>query len=128
MFSRTEHRGGAAGPPSIIGADMVVSGDIESAGSVQIEGRVTGDVRGVEVTVGRAAEIRGQIEGEKVEIHGTVTGGIHGASVVLTATARVSGDIVHERVSIEAGAHAQGQLLRRDAQQAHLDLVVGDNG
>ena len=107
---------------------MTVTGDIESEGVVQIEGRVVGDVKCAEVTVGRAAEVHGQIECSKVHVLGSVAGEIRGASVVLAASAHVSGDIVHEEVAIDAGAHVEGQLVRRDTQQARLNLVVGDNG
>lgn len=127
MFSRTERRPAAA-LPSIVSSDMTVTGDIESEGTVQVEGRVVGDVRCGEITVGRDAEIRGQIECEKIHVHGTVNGEIRGMRVHLAATAHVSGDIVHEQVSIDAGAHVEGKLVRRDTQQAKLNLVVGENG
>jgi len=84
-------------------------------------------VRCDEVAVGREATIRGQIHAETANIHGNVDGEICAQRVTLSSTARVVGDIVHEEVAIEAGAYVEGQLLRRDAKQSRLNLVVSDN-
>ncbi|MBO6783458.1 MAG: polymer-forming cytoskeletal protein [Alphaproteobacteria bacterium] len=127
MFSKNERPGGGKGIPSIIGTSMRVTGDLDSDGAVQIEGEIDGDVRCVEVTVGPNANVRGQIHAETANIHGNVNGEIRAQKVLLSATAHVTGDIVHEEVSIEAGAFVEGQLLRRDADQSKLNLVVGEN-
>jgi cytoskeletal protein CcmA (bactofilin family) len=128
MFSKTDRHGAGSKLPSIIGAGMSVTGNLVGDGVIQVEGAVTGDVHCHEVTVGRSAEVRGQIECEMASIHGTVVGEIRAERVTLSASARVTGDIVHEELSIEAGAYVEGQLLRRDAQQARLNLVVGESG
>jgi len=126
MFSKTDRYGAGNGVPSIISADMNVSGNLSGDGAMQIDGTVNGDVRCAEVTIGRNAQVVGQVECDTVHVHGTVTGEIRARSVSLSASARVTGDIQHEELSIEAGAYMEGQLLRRDAQQSRLNLVVGE--
>lgn len=128
MFSKTERHGAGNGVPSIVSADMSVSGNLDGDGVMQIEGTVDGDIRCAELTIGKSAQIRGQIECDTVHVHGTVTGEIRARCVSLSASARVTGDIQHEELAIEAGAYMEGQLLRRDAQQSRLNLVVGDGG
>lgn len=127
MFSKNDRGGVGSGVPSIVGSDMQISGNLEGEGTVQIEGTVDGDVRCAEATIGRGARVTGQIECDVASVHGTVTGEIRARSVVLSASARVTGDIVHEELTIEAGAYVEGQLLRRDAQQARLNLVANEN-
>lgn len=127
MFSKNDRPGGGNAIPSIIGTSMTVSGDLDSEGAVQIEGTIQGDVRCAEVTVGRAAHVLGNIESEVANINGTVKGEIRARSVILSATARVTGDVIHEEVTIEAGAYIEGQMMRRDAEQSRLNLVVGDS-
>lgn len=127
MFSKNDRSSGEKGIPSIIGTSMRVSGNLHSEGAVQIEGVIEGDVLCAEVTVGRNATIRGHIQAETANIHGNVDGEIRAKSVVLSSTAHVVGDIIHEEVAIEAGAYVEGQLLRRDAEQSRLNLVVSDN-
>lgn len=127
MFSRNDRPGAGSAIPSIIGTSMTVSGDLDSEGAVQIEGTIQGDVRCAEVTVGRAAHVLGNIEAEVANIHGTVKGEIRARSVILSSTARVTGDVIHEELTIDAGAYIEGQMMRRDAEQSRLNLVVGEN-
>jgi cytoskeletal protein CcmA (bactofilin family) len=76
MFSKTDRKGAANGVPSIISADMNVSGNLLGDGVMQVEGTVDGDIRCAEVTIGRSAQVCGQIECDTVHVHGTVTGEI----------------------------------------------------
>ena len=105
---------------------MKVSGDLDSEGSVQIEGNIQGDVCCAEVTVGNKAYVQGLIQAETASIHGTVKGEIRAARVTLSATARVTGNIIHEELSIDAGACIDGQMMRRDIEQSRPNLVVGE--
>jgi cytoskeletal protein CcmA (bactofilin family) len=94
--------------PSIISAALIVTGRLESAGDIQIDGRVEGDIRGQAVRIGGGATIKGTVYGELVELGGTIEGKIEAESVVLTKTARMSGDIVHQSLRIDTGAFFNG--------------------
>jgi len=111
-------RGRAA--PSIISADMVIQGSINSTGDVQIDGRLEGDVRSAGLVIGDQAEIQGEISAEEVNVRGKVMGRIRARRVLLAATAHVEGDILHEALSVEAGAFFEGNCR-------HSDNPVGDN-
>ena len=45
--------------PSIISSDLQIVGDLESAGEVQIDGEVSGDIRARVLLVGESATITG---------------------------------------------------------------------
>jgi cytoskeletal protein CcmA (bactofilin family) len=62
--------------PSVISAALKVMGNLESAGEIQIDGKVEGDVRGLMVKVGEGASIKGSVFGDSVELAGTVEGKI----------------------------------------------------
>ena len=94
--------------PSIISAALVVIGRLESAGDIQIDGKVEGDIRGQVVRIGGAAVIKGTVTGELVELSGTLEGKIEARSAVLTKTARMSGDIIHQSLQIEEGSFFNG--------------------
>jgi cytoskeletal protein CcmA (bactofilin family) len=126
MFSKTERGVSASCVPSIISNDMSVSGNLTGDGAMQVDGTVEGDIRCAHLTLGKSAQVRGEIECDTVHVYGSVTGEIRARSVTLFATAHVTGDIQHEELSIEAGAYMEGQLLRRDATQSRLNLVVGE--
>jgi len=94
--------------PSIISADMVINGTLDSSGDIQIDGRVEGDVRSAGLVIGDKAEIQGEIHAEDVTVRGKVVGRIRARKVLLAATSHVEGDILHEAFAVESGAFFEG--------------------
>jgi cytoskeletal protein CcmA (bactofilin family) len=102
-----------AAPPSAPGVSVIskalkITGQLESTEDIQIDGEVDGDVRGLSVSVGSNARVKGTVYGEKVELSGSVDGKIEAKKVVLTRTAHMSGDIIHQDITIESGAFIDG--------------------
>jgi cytoskeletal protein CcmA (bactofilin family) len=85
-----------------------VTGQLQSAGDIQIEGKVEGDIRGQVVGIGATALIKGTVFGDVVESAGTIEGKIEARTAILMATARMFGDIVHKSLQIVPGAHFIG--------------------
>ena len=100
--------------PSIISADMVISGTISSTGDIQIDGRIEGDVRSVGLVIGEKAEIHGEVYAEDVTVRGKVVGRIRARKVLLAATSHVEGDILHEAFAVESGAFFEGNCRHSD--------------
>ncbi|MGM0584755.1 MAG: bactofilin family protein [Pseudomonadota bacterium] len=101
-------------PPSVLSSDLEVTGNVRTAGDVQVEGTVEGDIRAHLLTVGESATIRGEIVADDVVVNGRVVGRVRGVKVRLTSTARVEGDIIHKTIAIESGAHFEGSVQRND--------------
>jgi cytoskeletal protein CcmA (bactofilin family) len=97
---------------SVIGQSTVVRGNVRGDGSVEIYGRVDGDVLVTgDVTLGEQASVRGDVTGARITIGGTVVGEVRGSeAIVLERTAQVTGDLTAPRVGIEEGARARGAL------------------
>ncbi len=100
--------------PSIIAADLKITGHLVSDGDIQLDGFVEGDFKSRSLTVGETANVKGDVSAESVEVKGTVTGQIRARSVSLAKTARVIGDIEHETLAIEAGAWLEGHCKHLD--------------
>jgi cytoskeletal protein CcmA (bactofilin family) len=98
--------------PSIISADLKVTGNLKSDGDIQVDGNVEGDIDSATLTVGEGAHVKGHISCETVRICGTVDGAVKAKSVVMAKTARVIGDIIHDSLAIEAGAFIEGNIKR----------------
>ncbi|MCW5723805.1 MAG: polymer-forming cytoskeletal protein [Maricaulaceae bacterium] len=94
--------------PSILSADMVLTGSISSEGEVQLDGAVDGDVRAGSLIIGEEASVKGEVTAETVVIRGRVTGSVRARQVQLASTARIEGDIVHASLSVESGAFFDG--------------------
>lgn len=97
---------------SIIGAGMTLVGDIETDGSLRIEGTVRGNVRaGKSVVIGKDGLVDGSIFTQDAVVAGRVSGGIHAESrLELQATSEISGEIEAPRMQVEEGAKVQGQM------------------
>ncbi len=104
----------AAGVPSIISADVVMRGNVNSAGEVQLDGMLEGDIKSSMLIVGEKASVKGEIVCESVIVRGRVEGGIRAKQVALAATAHIQGDILHSSLSVESGAHFEGNCRHSD--------------
>jgi len=99
-------------PLSIVAPDMVILGDLETAGTVKIEGRVRGTVRaGGQVLVSQGALVEGDLFAREAMVAGTVHGAIQADErVELQPTAVVAGDIRTPRIAVLEGARVRGEV------------------
>ena len=111
----------AVAVPSIISADLKITGNLTSSGDIQVDGAVEGDISSRTLTVGEDAHIDGSIVAESVRVCGQVSGEVRATSVTLAKTARVRGDIAHQSLSIEAGAYIEGNIRRLEPEAPAAD-------
>jgi cytoskeletal protein CcmA (bactofilin family) len=100
--------------PSTISSDLTVTGNVVTTGDMQVDGTIEGDIRAHMLTVGEGATVSGEIVADDIVINGHIKGRVRGLKVRLTSTAKVEGDIIHKTIAIEAGAHFEGSVQRRD--------------
>lgn len=98
--------------PSILSADLTITGSISSEGEVQLDGVVEGDVRAGSLSIGEEATVKGEVIAESVVIRGRVEGSVRARQVQLAATARIEGDIIHATLAVESGAYFDGHCRR----------------
>jgi cytoskeletal protein CcmA (bactofilin family) len=96
--------------PSIISADVKMTGTIVSTGEIDINGQIEGDVRASALTVGETGAVKGEVVAESVVVRGTVEGRIRGRKVQLCTGAKVRGDIFHASLAIEPNAIFEGAV------------------
>ena len=97
---------------SVIGADLSITGNLESTGEVQIDGELQGDVHAGRIVVGEQALITGALIADEIVIRGNVQGSIRGNNVTFQAASRVEGDVFHKTLTIEQGAYFEGKSRR----------------
>ncbi len=110
--------GRKADMPSIVSAGLQVEGTLRSAGDIQIDGRVIGDVICRSVTIAEDAQVQGQVLCETARIDGYLSGEVRAKTVQISKSAKITGDVVHETLAIEAGAHIEGRLRRANGEEA----------
>ena len=105
---------------TLIGRSANVQGDIEFAGGLHIDGRITGSVRathgsGSSLSVSEHGIIDGSVEAPSVVLNGRVNGDIVGSErVVLGGKARVRGNVHYGVIEMALGAEISGKLVPRN--------------
>jgi cytoskeletal protein CcmA (bactofilin family) len=97
---------------SVIGSSSVIRGNVRGDGSLEILGRVEGDV-GVtgDISLGPDAVVVGGISGARILISGSVEGDVTASeAVVIGETGRVVGDLSAPRIGMSEGALVRGSV------------------
>lgn len=115
-------------PPTYIGADTRIDGNIETESELQIEGQVRGAVRAGVCVIAASGIVEGDISAEEVIVGGRVIGPLRAIHVHLQPGAIVEGDITSETIAIETGAKLSGavwQVNRDDQLNGRSDPTFG---
>ena len=102
---------------SVISSDTTIKGKIDFKGELLIEGKVSGDILGDNLTLGPSAKVDGKIIVKAITVQGSFTGFIRSDTVKLDSGSTVKGDIEHSEISIETGANFNGKVIRISKQQ-----------
>jgi len=103
--------------PSTISASTVVRGNIGGEGSLEILGRVEGNIAMTgQVIIATDAAVKGNITATEIQVAGNVAGNLTASDVVmLNSGARVVGDLAGSWIGIAEGALVRG-LVRTDGE------------
>jgi cytoskeletal protein CcmA (bactofilin family) len=97
---------------STLGPGLLITGNVVSTGTVQIHGRVIGDIHAARLLISKGAMVEGKITAQEAVIDGNFKGTIHGNNVKLQATAIVDGEIFKQSLVIEQNAQFEGVSRR----------------
>jgi cytoskeletal protein CcmA (bactofilin family) len=106
--------GGNAGR-SVLGADLRITGEITTTGSVEVLGEIDGTLTAHGLIIGAEGRVTGSVTADTVEVKGKLDGKVACETFTLRATARVKADITTSAVVIESGAEIEGRFLKRKA-------------
>lgn len=113
-------------PFSLIGADVVIRGDMEASVDLHVDGWVEGNIICAALAQGPDSRIAGAITARSARIAGHVEGSIDAEELVIEASARITGDVSYATISIAPGAEVAGQFTHRGAATADLRLVSSE--
>jgi cytoskeletal protein CcmA (bactofilin family) len=118
MFgSKSSRSSGQTVVDTLIGAQVVIRGDLVFSGGLYVEGRILGKVLAEDgaqatLTLSEHGSIEGEVRAPVVVINGQLIGDVHAAErVELGAKARVQGDVHYQVVEMNAGAQLTGRLI-----------------
>ncbi|MEJ2696669.1 MAG: polymer-forming cytoskeletal protein [Candidatus Sulfobium sp.] len=103
---------------SIIGADSHFKGEIETKGTLRIDGGVEGNVRADWVVIGEKALIRGDVAARGIIVGGKVEGNLRAKEIVeLKNKGNVSGEIYSNKLTIAEGALFEGKSFMQKEEK-----------
>ncbi len=120
---------GARGTPfSVIGSDVIITGNIVATVDLHVDGRVDGDLKCANLVQGETSHIAGAVVADSARMAGHVTGSIDAKSLVILSTARISGDVSYDSLTIEQGAQVDGKLSLRSKTAADKPAFTAKTG
>lgn len=98
---------------TIIGAKAEIKGEINSKGSICVNGTFEGAITSTEeVILSQGSRVKGEIKGGSVVISGNVDGNIVAQhNLEITKTGKVHGDLCGGKILIEDGSSYQGKVI-----------------
>lgn len=99
---------------STVGSGMQINGNVVCTGSLQVRGRIVGDIHASRLIICDGARVEGKIVAPETVIEGHFKGTVNGNDVKLQATAVVEGEIYHKTLAVEQNAQFEGVSRRID--------------
>lgn len=123
MFSKTSDPTSAPSVPrpsapgtnsarSVLGADLKITGEITSSGSVEVLGEIDGNITANGLIVGNEGRVKGSINAHTVEVKGKLDGKVSCENFTLRASSEVKADVNTSALVIESGATIEGRFLK----------------
>lgn len=95
---------------SVIGADVVITGNISASADLHVDGTIEGDITCAALVQGEKSSISGAVTAETARLAGKVTGSITARELVILKTAHINGDVHYDALTIEQGAEVDGRF------------------
>ncbi|HEY0625077.1 polymer-forming cytoskeletal protein [Sphingomonas sp.] len=112
---------------SVIGADVVISGNVQASAELHVEGRIEGDVDCAGLIQGAESHIVGGVTAESARIAGAIEGTVRVRQLTVERTARITGDVEYENITIENGGHIDGRMRRIGATTVTITPLIGSD-
>ncbi len=102
-----------SGERAVIGASILVKGDLAGEEDLIIQGRIEGKIQlsGNKLTVGQKGRVKADIYAREICIEGEVNGNLFGEEkVTVRKSGSVKGNMISPRVSLEDGSTFKGSI------------------
>ncbi len=97
---------------SILAQDLKITGEIHSAGTIEVLGEIDGNITARGLVIGTEGRVTGTVQAETVEVKGKLDGAVATQGFTLRAAAQVKADIAYSVLVIESGAQIEGRFTR----------------
>jgi cytoskeletal protein CcmA (bactofilin family) len=110
---------------SVIGGNSLFKGEIETQGTLRIDGVVEGNVTADWVVVGETARMKGDISARGIVVGGRVDGNLRAKDIVeIKNKGQVSGEIFTAKLNIAEGAIFDGKSTMQKEESNVVELIA----
>lgn len=95
---------------SVLGPDVVITGNVTATADLHIDGRVEGDVNCGTLAQGADSQVFGSVTADLARLAGSIEGTVRVKTLTVERSARITGDVEYENITIENGGHIDGRL------------------
>jgi len=106
----------------VLGENSKITGNVESPGTIFVDGSICGDVAGAKVILGEHSSIDGNIKAAVIIVGGRINGHLTGAEKVeIKSTGQVAGDIETKTLVTSEGGIFNGisRMERESTADGH---------
>ncbi|MGH8427125.1 MAG: bactofilin family protein [Gammaproteobacteria bacterium] len=112
---------------TLIGSGTTITGDVNFAGGLHLEGRIVGNVNGADaqarLDISEQGHVAGEIRVAMATVSGSVEGDLHANErLILGQQAHIDGNVFYHLLEMAAGAQVNGKLVYRPSDAAPLAL------
>lgn len=100
--------------PAVISEEFVIRGDIESEGTLHVEGKIIGTVLATAVNVSKTGYVEGDIICQSLNLKGHIQGNVSCDEVSLSETAHITGTLKYRFISVGKGAQITCEMTLAD--------------
>lgn len=100
---------------SVIGPDVIVTGNVSATADLHVDGRIEGDVNCGSLAQGAESQIFGSVTAETARLAGAIEGTVRVKQLTIERSAKITGDVEYENITIENGGHIDGRLKHMSA-------------
>ncbi len=109
---------------SLIGSDSRFRGEIETKGTLRVDGTVEGNVTADWVVVGEKSRVQGDISARGIVVGGRVEGNLRAKEIVeIKSKGQIFGEIVTSKLSIAEGAVFEGRSSMQKEESNVIELT-----
>lgn len=111
--------------PAIIAENTTVKGNINSTGTLHVDGTIEGDINCEELIIGVKGSVTGTVKAQNMHLYGALLGKAIVDSLFIASTARLLGDASHNTIAIEPGAYIEGRCIKTKPALKVVDNTTG---
>src|SRR3546814_19596445 len=95
---------------SIVGSDVVITGNVAASVDLHVDGKIEGDLKCANLVQGEASEIQGAVAAETTKLAGLLDASIEAKPLNAQASARLTGDVFYATITHENSGKVAAQL------------------